>query len=1256
MLFIQYYCMMNKKRFMILAKNLIFLLFFVVLVGIVNAATYNCSNCTDCNNVINSAGSGDVIQLNESISNIDGNCIDFNGTDDITFDCLGNTIDGDGDFNGYGIYLPSANGGTANSTIKNCNVSGFEFGIRGYYSSPGNTFENINLSENTNYGIYTTSSNNSKFQNIRMLGTKNDIGTEASSNNIFENITGDNLTSVSWIKFFDGSDNNTLENITGNTYLYIVSDDNRVYNSVFWRISVGDVSYLPSNNTLENLTVENGAGIDLIYTSNNKLKNIISNSNNEHGIEIEQATGNTLENITVNNNSQYGIYLTSSSNNNLTNITLNNNNDYSIFLKSSSNNNILTNITSNNNYGGIEFHSSSNNNLDNSIFQENTYLDVYIYANQDSYCDNNFTNITGSGGRAIEYYNYSATIQDKVLSGLILCNADNSTVNNVTIKGSDTLQNNGIWLIRVDNVSVSDVNSSGNYYGIRFEFSSNNNTLANITVNNNSYGVGFYSSNNNNTLINITANSNSYQGINLDSDSNNNTLTNITTNSNTQDGIIIQSSSNTLQNIISNSNNRGIYLSSSSNNSLTNITANSNNYGILIQYSSNNILKNSNMSNNNYDFRIEGNSNANHNNDIDTSNIVDYSYKIYYNYSISNYVFDLTTAPEAGTIICAVCDNVTVKDLNLSHHNYYGLYFFNTTNSRIENITSNSNNYFGIYLSSSSNNLLQNITTNSNNYDGIYLSSSSNNSLQNINANMNSNSLGIGLYDSSNNTLQNITTNSNWNGILLSSSNNSLQNITTNLNTNYGILLPGSNNFLQNITANSNNDFGIYLSSGSNNSFQNIILNSNSVYGIFLWSDSDYNTINDSYIENNSQYGIYFLHSGSDYPEYNLFYNNIINNTVNYYNSTNLTNYFNTTLNCSSGQNIIGGSCIGGNFWAYPNGTGFSDTCTDADSDGICDSNYSLDGVNFDYLPLTYCTESWTYSAWSTCTGGRQTRTAIDANNCETTNDRLVLSQACTSEPGGGGGIIEGQPTETHIWTTITADEPVTMTVTNPEIHLTEITITTTETVTDVSLTVTEIDVTPQSDIQISAGGTNYQGFKIDTSGINDTNIANVIIDFKVNKTWLEENNLTYDAVTLLRKPGIANIWDALNTSLVTEDLEYYYFSAISPGFSSFVIFIGTIACNPGDIRCFNNELQLCLGDYTWIVTEKCKSGCEDNKCIKGSKIIDISISSLGIYAIVIVLSAGILVFLYFVFRFLSKKHAQSVWKESGKTQIQKKI
>ncbi|MBU1320735.1 MAG: hypothetical protein KKF46_00100, partial [Nanoarchaeota archaeon] len=61
------------------------------------------------------------------------------------------------------------------------------------------------------------------------------------------------------------------------------------------------------------------------------------------------------------------------------------------------------------------------------------------------------------------------------------------------------------------------------------------------------------------------------------------------------------------------------------------------------------------------------------------------------------------------------------------------------------------------------------------------------------------------------------------------------------------------------------------------------------------------------------------------------------------------------------------------------------------------------------------CVESWTYSGWTTCSGGTQTRTGTDANSCGTTTDRGALSQTCTAASSGGGG---GSPTSASLSST----------------------------------------------------------------------------------------------------------------------------------------------------------------------------------------------------------------------------------------------
>lgn len=63
-----------------------------------------------------------------------------------------------------------------------------------------------------------------------------------------------------------------------------------------------------------------------------------------------------------------------------------------------------------------------------------------------------------------------------------------------------------------------------------------------------------------------------------------------------------------------------------------------------------------------------------------------------------------------------------------------------------------------------------------------------------------------------------------------------------------------------------------------------------------------------------------------------------------------MTNYWNTTK--QSGINIIDGAVIGGNYYERE-GSGYGETCTNAESDEFCDSPYTLGADNVDYLPLS---------------------------------------------------------------------------------------------------------------------------------------------------------------------------------------------------------------------------------------------------------------------------------------------------------------
>jgi len=133
---------------------------------------------------------------------------------------------------------------------------------------------------------------------------------------------------------------------------------------------------------------------------------------------------------------------------------------------------------------------------------------------------------------------------------------------------------------------------------------------------------------------------------------------------------------------------------------------------------------------------------------------------------------------------------------------------------------------------------------------------------------------------------------------------------------------------------------GIFLWANNTRIFDNNI--SNNLYGIYIFLGFN-NNLTHNFV-NSNYYGIYLMLSSN-----NTIYDNFFNNQNNFRNSGN--NTWNTTK--QAGTNIAGGQNLGGNFWAYLSGTGFSLTCADDDLDGICDNSYTLSSGNIDYFPLT---------------------------------------------------------------------------------------------------------------------------------------------------------------------------------------------------------------------------------------------------------------------------------------------------------------
>jgi PGF-pre-PGF domain-containing protein len=179
-------------------------------------------------------------------------------------------------------------------------------------------------------------------------------------------------------------------------------------------------------------------------------------------------------------------------------------------------------------------------------------------------------------------------------------------------------------------------------------------------------------------------------------------------------------------------------------------------------------------------------------------------------------------------------------------------------------------------------------------------------------------------------------------------------------------------------------------------------------------------------------------------------------------------------------------------------------------------------------------------------------------------------STTTTTSPGGGGG---GGTTTTVAATTIVTTTAMATTTTLPpvvetetissitsgktgtvsftNVPVTDISIKVKNAVNNVQVTVTKTDSKP-STVAIAASGQAYAYLNIEKTNIKDSDISQVKIKFKVEKSWINANNINPNPIALQRYSG--GSWNKLTTSKINEDANYIYFEVESPGLSVFAV------------------------------------------------------------------------------------------------------
>ncbi len=728
-------------------------------------------------------------------------------------------------------------------------------------------------------------------------------------------------------------------------------------------------------------------GIQAFSVSNISLESNHLEQNNR-GIDCNLVAESTIINNTANHNSDYGIGLIECQNVGVfTNRAIGNTAGDGIVAVNSSEINVeMSEVTGNGNngisfenvYGGLIYDNQVSGNTYNGIALTGEHTNITIERN-------NASNILNGMGITVEGAGEYIDVRDNIVSnnplgaGIIYFSVDHGTISNNTAnnndagialqgchdigvytnRANDNTNGDGIWVSNSSQIGVETSEGTGNgNNGISFE---------------NVYGGLIYDN---------QVSGNTYNGIALTGEHTNITIErNNASNILNGMGITVEGAGEYIDvrdNIVSNNPlGAGIIYFSVDHGTISNNTANNNDAGIALQDCHDIGVYTSRANDNtNGDGIWVSNSSqigvetsevtGNGNNGISFENV--YGGLIYGNQVTGNTYNGIALTGEhtnitiernnasnilngRGITVEGAGEYIDVRDNIVSNNPHgAGIIYFSVDHGTISNNTAN-NNDAGIALQGCHDiGVYTNRANDNTNGDGIWVSNSSQIGVETSEGTGNGNN-GISFENVFGGLIYgNQVTGNTYNGIALTGEHT---NITIERNNasgtlhGAGITIEGPGSFIDirnNRVSNNAEGAGINCYHINTGSLINNTANHNQ-YGIGITGGSrgvvvEGNTITESSI------GIY-LAEGNDNIFYNNFLNNFVNSEISILNSNN-----SWSIEQSDGPNIIGGPYIGGNYWATPNSTGFSQINPDLNDDGFCDSMYELAPDNIDFLPL----------------------------------------------------------------------------------------------------------------------------------------------------------------------------------------------------------------------------------------------------------------------------------------------------------------
>ena len=379
----------------------------------------------------------------------------------VTLSCGKAIFNGSSPVSGTGISIGDYTG----VTIKDCGITRYRTAIMKHPPNNGPlTIENSFINA-TGTGIRLFG-NSSTLRSNTIMNTGISIHVNGSGNTIHaNNITDLNIRTFAKGMVIGGSDNilttNTINKVREGLDIHGERNKIQTKNVITGtRLAIrlnGD-----NNDVLSNDFPSNTEGIHLIGNGSTINKNNLPFNN--QGMTVEGNT-NELSDNTFNQGGE-GITVRGSNNKLLRNTA--NDGNVGFTLDKATSTSVSGNTANNNRKYGIQIITSTGNTINSNTLKDNGEYDLYFNTRNPISCTDSFTGNIGSGGRPIVYHNTNAALRNQQVAELIVCGADTAVIDTITVQGSDTKQNNGIFVFNTNNAQFININATGNRHGISF--------------------------------------------------------------------------------------------------------------------------------------------------------------------------------------------------------------------------------------------------------------------------------------------------------------------------------------------------------------------------------------------------------------------------------------------------------------------------------------------------------------------------------------------------------------------------------------------------------------------------------------------------------------------------------------------------------------------------------------------------------------------------------------------------------------------